>query len=188
MRTHLPFCFDYARDNHRRKVTAVHKANIMKLTDGLFLDVFRSVAKEYPEIEPQEVIIDNLCMQLVQRPETFDVLVAPNLYGDIISDLCAGLVGGLGFAPSANIGDSARIYEAVHGSAPDIAGKNLANPSALLLALAMMLDDLGEKQPAQTLRRAIFDTVQEGKTITRDIGGQATTEEFTKAVIARCKS
>lgn len=182
------FAFDYARDNHRRKVTAVHKANIMKLTDGLFLDVFRSVAKEYPEIEPQEVIIDNLCMQLVQRPETFDVLVAPNLYGDIISDLCAGLVGGLGFAPSANIGDSARIYEAVHGSAPDIAGKNLANPSALLLALTMMLDDLGEKQPAQTLRRAIFDTVQEGKTTTRDIGGQATTEEFTQAVIARCKS
>ena len=180
------FAFDYARENGRKKVTAVHKANIMKLTDGLFLEVFRQVAAQYPELEATEVIIDNLCMQLVQRPEQYDVLVAPNLYGDIISDLCAGLVGGLGFAPSANIGDSARIYEAVHGSAPDIAGKNIANPSALLLAFAMMLEDLGQKDKAETLRRAIFAVVEEGTTTTPDIGGRASTTQFTEAVIARC--
>ena len=130
--------------NGRKKVTAVHKANIMKLTDGLFLRTFREVAAEYPEITADDCIIDALCMKLVQKPEQFDVLVAPNLYGDIISDLCAGLVGGLGFAPSANIGDSTRIYEAVHGSAPDIAGQDKANPSAILMAFAMMLNDLGE--------------------------------------------
>ena len=137
------FAFDYARKNGRKKVTAVHKANIMKLTDGLFLRTFREVAAEYPEIAADDCIIDALCMKLVQKPEQFDVLVAPNLYGDIISDLCAGLVGGLGFAPSANIGDSTRIYEAVHGSAPDIAGQDKANPSAILMAFAMMLNDLG---------------------------------------------
>ena len=141
------FAFDYARRHGRRKVTAVHKANIMKLTDGLFLNCFRQVAADYPEIEADDVIIDALCMKLVQKPEQFDVMVAPNLYGDIISDLCAGLVGGLGFAPSANIGDKVRIYEAVHGSAPDIAGKNLANPSAILMAFAMMLKDLARPAP-----------------------------------------
>ncbi|WP_294497781.1 isocitrate/isopropylmalate dehydrogenase family protein [uncultured Gemmiger sp.] len=179
------FAFDYARRHGRKKVTAVHKANIMKLTDGLFLNCFRQVAAEYPEIEANDVIIDALCMKLVQKPEQFDVLVAPNLYGDIISDLCAGLVGGLGFAPSANIGDKVRIYEAVHGSAPDIAGKNLANPSAILMAFAMMLKDLGQADSADRLNRAIQAQVAEGKVVTADIGGTATTTEFTDAVIAR---
>ena len=159
------FAFDYARKNGRKKVTAVHKANIMKLTDGLFLRTFREVAAEYPE--------------------QFDVLVAPNLYGDIISDLCAGLVGGLGFAPSANIGDSTRIYEAVHGSAPDIAGQDKANPSAILMAFAMMLNDLGETDKAAKLNAAILAQVEEGKVVTADIGGTAGTKEFTQAVIAR---
>ena len=179
------FAFDYARRHGRKKVTAVHKANIMKLTDGLFLSCFRQVAAEYPEIEATDVIIDALCMKLVQKPEQFDVLVAPNLYGDIISDLCAGLVGGLGFAPSANIGDKVRIYEAVHGSAPDIAGKNMANPSAILMAFAMMLKDLGQADAADRLNSAIQAQVAEGKLVTADIGGTATTTEFTDAVIAR---
>ena len=159
------FAFDYARKNGRKKVTAVHKANIMKLTDGLFLRTFREVAEDYPE--------------------QFDVLVAPNLYGDIISDLCAGLVGGLGFAPSANIGDKTRIYEAVHGSAPDIAGQDKANPSAILMAFAMMLNDLGMTDKADKLNAAIQAQVAEGKVITADIGGTAGTKEFTQAVIAR---
>ena len=171
------FAFDYARRHGRRKVTAVHKANIMKLTDGLFLNCFRQVAADYPEIEADDVIIDALCMKLVQKPEQFDVMVAPNLYGDIISDLCAGLVGGLGFAPSANIGDKVRIYEAVHGSAPDIAGKNLA--------FAMMLKDLGQADAADRLNSAIQAQVAEGKVVTADIGGTAATTEFTQAVIAR---
>lgn len=179
------FAFDYARRHGRKKVTAVHKANIMKLTDGLFLNCFRQVAADYPEIEADDVIIDALCMKLVQKPEQFDVMVAPNLYGDIISDLCAGLVGGLGFAPSANIGDKVRIYEAVHGSAPDIAGKNLANPSAILMAFAMMLKDLGQAGAADRLNRAIQAQVAEGKVVTADIGGTAATTEFTQAVIAR---
>ena len=179
------FAFDYARRHGRKKVTAVHKANIMKLTDGLFLNCFRQVAADYPEIEADDVIIDALCMKLVQKPEQFDVMVAPNLYGDIISDLCAGLVGGLGFAPSANIGDKVRIYEAVHGSAPDIAGKNLANPSAILLAFAMMLKDPGQAGAADRLNNAIQAQVAEGKVVTADIGGTAATTEFTQAVIAR---
>lgn len=179
------FAFDYARRHGRKKVTAVHKANIMKLTDGLFLNCFRQVAADYPEIEADDVIIDALCMKLVQKPEQFDVMVAPNLYGDIISDLCAGLVGGLGFAPSANIGDKVRIYEAVHGSAPDIAGKNLANPSAILMAFAMMLKDLGRAGAADRLNNAIQAQVAEGKVVTADIGGTAATTEFTQAVIAR---
>ena len=179
------FAFDYARRHGRKKVTAVHKANIMKLTDGLFLNCFRQVAADYPEIEADDVIIDALCMKLVQKPEQFDVMVAPNLYGDIISDLCAGLVGGLGFAPSANIGDKVRIYEAVHGSAPDIAGKNLANPSAILMAFAMMLKDLGRAGAADRLNSAIQAQVAEGKVVTADIGGTAATTEFTQAVIAR---
>ena len=179
------FAFDYARKNGRKKVTAVHKANIMKLTDGLFLRTFREVAEDYPDIEANDCIIDALCMKLVQRPEQFDVLVAPNLYGDIISDLCAGLVGGLGFAPSANIGDKTRIYEAVHGSAPDIAGLDKANPSAILMAFAMMLNDLGMTDKADKLNAAIQAQVAEGKVITADIGGTAGTKEFTQAVIAR---
>ena len=179
------FAFDYARKNGRKKVTAVHKANIMKLTDGLFLRTFREVAEDFPDIEANDCIIDALCMKLVQRPEQFDVLVAPNLYGDIISDLCAGLVGGLGFAPSANIGDKTRIYEAVHGSAPDIAGQDKANPSAILMAFAMMLNDLGMTDKADKLNAAIQAQVAEGKVITADIGGTAGTKEFTQAVIAR---
>ena len=179
------FAFDYARKNGRKKVTAVHKANIMKLTDGLFLRTFREVAEDYPDIEANDCIIDALCMKLVQRPEQFDVLVAPNLYGDIISDLCAGLVGGLGFAPSANIGDKTRIYEAVHGSAPDIAGQDKANPSAILMAFAMMLNGLGMTDKADKLNAAIQAQVAEGKVITADIGGTAGTKEFTQAVIAR---
>ena len=179
------FAFDYARKNGRKKVTAVHKANIMKLTDGLFLRTFREVAEDYPDIEANDCIIDALCMKLVQRPEQFDVLVAPNLYGDIISDLCAGLVGGLGCAPSANIGDKTRIYEAVHGSAPDIAGQDKANPSAILMAFAMMLNDLGMTDKADKLNAAIQAQVAEGKVITADIGGTAGTKEFTQAVIAR---
>ena len=179
------FAFDYARKNGRKKVTAVHKANIMTLTDGLFLRTFREVAEDYPDIEANDCIIDALCMKLVQRPEQFDVLVAPNLYGDIISDLCAGLVGGLGFAPSANIGDKTRIYEAVHGSAPDIAGQDKANPSAILMAFAMMLNDLGMTDKADKLNAAIQAQVAEGKVITADIGGTAGTKEFTQAVIAR---
>ncbi|MDE6953188.1 MAG: isocitrate/isopropylmalate dehydrogenase family protein [Erysipelotrichales bacterium] len=177
------YAFEYAKINGRKKVTAIHKANIMKFTDGLFLETYRDVAKDYPEIETQEVIIDNMCMQLVLRPETFDVLVAPNLYGDIVSDLCAGLVGGLGFAPSGNIGDEYRIYEAVHGSAPDIAGKNIANPSALLLAFALMLEALGKTKEANQLREALSQVVEEGQVLTPDIGGKATTTEFTQAII-----
>lgn len=179
------YAFEYAKNNGRKKVTAIHKANIMKYTDGLFLEAFRDVAKDYPEIEPQEVIVDNMCMQLVIRPETFDVLVAPNLYGDIVSDLCAGLVGGLGFAPSGNIGDEYRIYEAVHGSAPDIAGKGIANPSALLLAFALMLEALGKLDAANKLRNALAAVVEEGTTVTPDIGGSASTAEFTAAIIRK---
>lgn len=179
------FAFDYARSHGRKKVTAVHKANIMKLTDGLFLSTFRAVAANYPDIAADDCIIDALCMKLVQKPEQFDVLVAPNLYGDIISDLCAGLVGGLGFAPSANIGDGARIYEAVHGSAPDIAGQNIANPSAILMAFAMMLRDLGQADKADRLDSAILALTAEGKIVTADIGGTATTTEFTDAVVAK---
>ena len=179
------YAFEYAKNNRRKKVTAVHKANIMKYTDGLFLEAFRDVAKDYPDIEPQEVIVDNMCMQLVIRPETFDVLVAPNLYGDIVSDLCAGLVGGLGFAPSGNIGDEFRIYEAVHGSAPDIAGKGIANPSALLLAFALMLEALGKLDDANKLREALAAVVEEGTTVTPDIGGSASTDEFTAAIIRK---
>ena len=179
------FAFDYARKNGRKKVTAVHKANIMKLTDGLFLSIFRDVAAEYPDIAADDVIIDALCMKLVQKPEQFDVLVAPNLYGDIISDLCAGLVGGLGFAPSANIGDSTRIYEAVHGSAPDIAGQDKANPSAILMAFAMMLNDLGLTEKAERLNRAILEQTAEGKVVTADVGGTAGTKAFTAALIRR---
>lgn len=178
------YAFEYAKKNNRHKVTAVHKANIMKYTDGLFLEAFREVAKDYPEIRSEEVIVDNMCMQLVIRPENYDVLVAPNLYGDIISDLCAGLVGGLGFAPSGNIGDEYRIYEAVHGSAPDIAGKGIANPTALLLAFALMLESLGETEAADRLRKAIAKVVAAGSVLTPDIGGQASTKEYTREIIA----
>ena len=166
-------------------VKAVEAVSYEHIPDRLTEEDFREVAEDYPEITADDCIIDALCMKLVQKPEQFDVLVAPNLYGDIISDLCAGLVGGLGFAPSANIGDKTRIYEAVHGSAPDIAGQNKANPSAILMAFAMMLNDLGMTDKAQKLNAAILAQVAEGKIVTADIGGTAGTKEFTQAVIAR---
>ncbi len=178
----IRFAFDYAIKNGKKKVTCVHKANIMKLSDGLFLEVFNEIAKEYPDIQSDSVIVDALCMKLVTNPSQFDVLVAPNLYGDIISDLCAGLVGGLGFAPSVNTSENIKIYEAVHGSAPDIAGKDLANPTALLLSFAMLLNDNGMKEKADVLKQAIYKTIKEGKHTTVDIGGTATCSEFTKVV------
>lgn len=181
----IRFAFEYAKKKKRKKVTCVHKANIMKLTDGLFLNAFKEISKDYPEIESDSVIIDALCMKLVTDPTKFDVLVAPNLYGDIISDLCAGLIGGLGFAPSANIGKDTTIYEAVHGSAPDIAGQNKANPSAILMAFAMLLKDNGMEEKGKALDKAIQEVVKEGKDTTSDIGGTATTTEFTDAVIRR---
>lgn len=176
------FAFQYALKNNRKKVTAVHKANIMKISDGLFLDCVRRVAEKYPEIAYEEVIVDNMCMQLVMYPEKYDLLVLPNLYGDIVSDLAAGLVGGLGLVPGGNIGDDIAIFEAVHGSAPDIAGKNLANPTACILSAAMMLDYLGEKTAAEGIRQAVFAVIKEGKAITKDLGGTATTEEMTNAI------
>jgi isocitrate dehydrogenase (NAD+) len=177
------FCFAYTRRNGRRKVTAVHKANIMKLGDGLFLRCAREVAKEYPEIEYKELIVDNASMQLILRPETFDVLLMPNLYGDIVSDLAAGLVGGLGLVPGANIGETHAVFEAVHGSAPDIAGQGIANPTALMLSAALMLEHLGETQAAARLQGAIERVYAEGRSLTRDLGGTASTGEFADAVV-----
>lgn len=177
------FAFEYAVKHGRKKVSAVHKANIMKLSDGLFLDCFRKVAREYPQIQAEEVIVDALCMQLVRFPERFDVMVMENLYGDIVSDLCAGLVGGLGVVPGANIGEHCAVFEAVHGTAPDIAGKGLANPTALLLSAVMMLDYLERGELARRVEGAIFKVLRDGKTVTRDLGGTANTADFTKAVI-----
>lgn len=181
----IRYSFEYAKKHHRNKVTCVHKANIMKMTDGLFLDVFQNVSKEYPEIESDSVIIDALCMKLVTDPTKFDVLVAPNLYGDIISDLCAGLVGGLGFAPSANIGEDVTIYEAVHGSAPDIAGMNKANPTSILLSFAMLLKENGMEEKAIKLENAIYEVVKEGVHTTQDIGGNTGCKEYTDALVQR---
>lgn len=175
--------FEYAAAHGRKKVTAVHKANIMKFTDGLFLNCAREVAKEFPAVEYEEVIVDNLCMQLVVRPGKYDVLVAPNLYGDIISDLCAGLVGGLGVVPGANLGADWAIFEAVHGTAPDIAGRNIANPAAMLLSGAMMLEYLGERPAAAKIRSALEKVLAGGEAQTPDLGGQATTAEMTAAII-----
>lgn len=182
------FAFELAVREGRRKVTAVHKANIMKCTDGLFLEVAREVAAGYPQIEFEDRIVDNMCMQLVQKPEQYDVLVAPNLYGDIISDLCAGLVGGLGMAPGANIGEGAAIFEPVHGSAPKYAGLNRANPAAMLLSSVMMLDYLGERRVAERVHRALVEVLAEGKSVTPDLGGTATTMEMAEAVAARIKT
>ena len=177
------YAFNYALNNGRKKITIVHKANIQKYTDGLFLDVCREVSKKYPQIECEDKIIDNMCMQLVQYPEKYDVLLCPNFYGDIISDLCSGLVGGLGMAPGANIGSEGAVFEALHGSAPDIAGKNIANPSALLLSAVMMLEYIGEKEKALKIEKALKLVIKEGKVVTRDIGGTATTTEFTEEII-----
>jgi isocitrate dehydrogenase (NAD+) len=178
------FAFDYAKTFDRRKVTAVHKANIMKKSDGLFLDCFRRVAADYPGIEHDEMIVDAVCMQLVLNPHQFDVLVTENLYGDIISDLAAGLVGGLGVVPSANLGERTALFEAVHGTAPDIAGKNIANPTALLMSTIMMLRHLGEHPAAERIEAALNKVLTEGEKLTRDLGGKSSTTEFTDAIIA----
>lgn len=179
------YAFELAKSTGRKKVTAVHKANIIKSTSGLFLKVAREVAAQYPEIEFQEMIVDNACMQLVMRPEQFDVIVTTNLFGDILSDLCAGLVGGLGLAPGANIGKDAAIFEAVHGSAPDIAGQGKANPCALLLAAAQMLDHLGQVENAERLRKAIVATLEAKDSLTPDLGGSGTTQSFAQAIASR---
>lgn len=175
--------FEYAKQHERKKVSLVHKANILKLTTGLFLEVGRKVAKEYPEIEFEDVIVDNMAMQMVIRPRQFDVVVTTNLFGDILSDLASGLVGGLGVTGAANIGDDAAMFEAVHGSAPDIVGKNIANPLALLFSSLMMLEHIDQKQVAENIRKAIYKTLVEKKVYcTPDIGGEGTTSTFTQAV------
>ncbi len=179
------YAFDLARKVGRKKVTVLHKANILKSTSGLFLKTAREVALQYPDIQCNEMIIDNACMQLVMKPEQFDVLVTTNLFGDIISDLCAGLVGGLGLAPGANIGIDVAIFEAVHGSAPDIAGKGVANPCALLLGAAQMLDHLGMPERGNVLRKAIRDAMEAKDSLTPDLGGEGTTMSFAKAIAAR---
>jgi isocitrate dehydrogenase (NAD+) len=181
----IRYAFDYAEKHGRKKVTLVHKANILKNSQGLFLDVGRLMAREYSNIEFEEVIVDAMAMNLVLKPERYDVIVTTNLFGDILSDLISGLVGGLGLAPGANIGLGGAIFEAVHGTAPDIAGKGIANPGALMLAACMMLDYLCDEPRAQRIRSALEETIREGKTVTRDLGGTATTDQFTDAIIAR---
>ncbi|MCA1560048.1 MAG: isocitrate dehydrogenase (NAD(+)) [Acidobacteria bacterium] len=176
------FAFEHARQNGRKRVTAIHKANIMKLGDGLFLESCRAVSRNHLDIPYDERIVDAACMHLVMHPEKFDVLVLPNLYGDIVSDLCAGLVGGLGVVPGANLGKESAVFEAVHGSAPDIAGKNMANPTALLLSALMMLDHIGERQRAERIRAALGRVLAEGRIRTRDLDGDASTTDFTDAI------
>src|SRR3982751_5376970 len=180
------FAFEYAVANGRRKVTAVHKANIMKLSDGLFLESCRTIAADYEgRIEFEDRIVDNMCMQLVQKPELYDVMLLPNLYGDIVSDLCAGLVGGLGVAPGANIGIEAAVFEPVHGSAPKYAGLNKANPTAMILSGVLMLRHLGEQPAAERVEAAVRDVIAAGETVTYDLGGSAGTSEFADAIVAR---
>jgi isocitrate dehydrogenase (NAD+) len=183
------YAFEYALRNDRRKVTAVHKANIMKLSDGLFLESCQQVAAEYAgRVEFEDRIVDNMCMQLVQKPQLYDVMVLPNLYGDIVSDLCAGLVGGLGVAPGANLGEKAAVFEPVHGSAPKYAGLNKANPTALILSGALMLRHLGETDAAIAVEEAVRSVIAEGTTVTYDLGGTAGTSEFGEAVAARVRA
>ena len=177
------FAFEYARREGRKRITAIHKANIMKLSDGLFLRCFREVAEDYPEIKADDLIVDNACMQLVIDPTQFDVLLLENLYGDIVSDLCAGLIGGLGVAPGANIGEEIAVFEAVHGAAPTIAGRGIANPTALLQSAVLMLKHLNERERATKVQSALEKVLAEGKVLTRDLGGQATTLQFTDAII-----
>lgn len=177
--------FSYAKEQGRQKVTCVHKANIMKLSDGLFRDVFYEVAKEFPEIEADDKIVDNVAMQLVMYPQNFDVICTENLYGDILSDLTSGLIGGLGLLPSANLGDHCVMFEAVHGSAPDIAGKGIANPTAFLWSACMLLEHIGKAETAAKIRRAVDEVLLEGKVRTPDLGGSATTKEYQAAIIAR---
>jgi len=179
------FALEYARREGRKRVTCGHKANIMKLSDGLFLECFHKVAADFPEIQADDKIIDNACMQLVMRPEQFDVMLLENLYGDIVSDLCAGLIGGLGLVPGANIGEHGAMFEAVHGSAPDIAGQGIANPTALLQSGILMLRHIGEREPADKIETALLDVFKEGKVRTRDIGGTARTSEFTDAIVQK---
>ena len=180
----IRYAFEFAVREGRKKVTAVHKANIMKCTDGMFLNIAREIAKEYPQIEFNDSIVDAMCMRLVMHPEDYDVLVCPNLYGDIVSDLCAGLVGGLGLTPSANIGVDGAIFEPIHGSAPDIAGQHKINPTAAILSASMMLAHLGEAKAAASIEKAIIKVIGEGKILTQDMGGSASTDAFTDAVIA----
>lgn len=182
------YAFEMAKRDGRKKVTCVHKANIMKLTDGLFLDTFREVAKDYPSIEANDIIVDNCCMQMVSKPQQFDVLVLPNLFGDIVSDLGAGLVGGLGVASGANIGTAGAIFEPVHGSAPDIAGKGLANPTALLFSASMMLRHMGQVEIGNRVERALILTLSNPATRTKDLGGPLGTKDFAKAVVANLGS
>lgn len=177
--------FDYAVAQGRKKVTCVNKANIMKLSDGLFLDVFREVAKEYPQIVAEDKLVDNVCMQLVMNPNQFDVIVTENLYGDILSDLCSGLIGGLGLMPSSNLGADFAMFEAVHGSAPDIAGKGIANPTAFLWSACMLLEHIGKNDVAAKIRRAVDEVLAEGKCLTPDLGGTGMTSEYEAAIIAR---
>ncbi len=179
------FAYELARREGRKKVTAVHKANILKSTSGLFLKVAREIAAEYPDIQSEEMIVDAVCMKLVMNPEQFDVIVTTNLFGDILSDLCAGLVGGLGMAPGANIGDDSAIFEAVHGSAPDIAGKNLANPTSVILGAIQMLEYLGMPEHAKRILAAVTDVIASGDRTTRDLGGTGGTTDFTQAIIER---
>jgi isocitrate dehydrogenase (NAD+) len=178
------FAFEFAKSEGRKKITCTHKANIMKMSDGLFLSCFHRVAKKYPDIQAEDKIIDNACMQLVMRPEQFDVLLCENLYGDIVSDLCAGLIGGLGLVPGANIGEKSAVFEAVHGSAPDIAGLGIANPTALLQSAILMLRHVNERAAADKVEGAMLKVFAEGQVRTRDIGGTATTDEFADAIIA----
>ena len=182
------YAFELAKNLGRKKITVVHKANILKSTSGLFLKVAREVAAEYPQIECNEMIVDNTCMQLVMKPEQFDVIVTTNLFGDIISDLCAGLVGGLGLAPGANIGKDCAIFEAVHGSAPDIAGKGVANPCALLLGAVQMLEHIGQVDAGRRLKQAIIDTMNDKDHLTPDLGGSGTTQTFAAAIIKHIKA
>lgn len=184
----VKYGFEMAREQERKRVTAVHKANIMKLTDGMFLEEFYKAAEGFPELKADDIIVDNCCMQLVTRPEQFDVLVTENLYGDIVSDLCAGLVGGLGLAPGANIGEHCAVFEAVHGSAPDIAGKGVANPTALLLSAVMMLRHLGCHEQANRISNSVLRVCSDGKCLTVDLGGRANTKEYMVEVISQAKT
>ena len=179
------YSFDYARKNGRKKVTCVHKANILKISDGLFRDIFYEIREAYPEIAADDKIVDNVCMQMVMNPQQFDVMVMPNLYGDMLSDLASGLIGGLGLLPSSNLGEEFAMFEAVHGSAPDIAGKGIANPTALLWSACMMLEHLGQMECAAKIRRSVDTVLEEGAFNTPDIGGNATTAEYVEEIIKR---
>jgi len=182
------FAFDYAVKEGKKKVTAVHKANIMKFSDGLFLECAKEIAGDYPQIEFEDRIVDNMCMQLVQKPELYEIMLAPNLYGDILSDLCAGLVGGLGIAPGANIGDDMAVFEPVHGSAPKYAGQDKVNPTAMILSGVLMLKHIGEREAAQRVLKATADVIGEGRMVTYDLGGSAKTSEMAQAIIEKISS